>query len=126
MLADGGSKVMDDVLATKLMTTGAWFPSDCKILLRANMDGADTIDRMKLRHTHDLDGETPDKDDWEDWEGIPSQAPVALEADPTEAWWHGYANIPASWCGGECPFCKGTVYEDEEDKIPLTFWAAEA
>ena len=90
------------------------------------MDGADTIDRMKLRHTRGLDGETPEKDDWEDWEGIPSSAPRSLDADPTEAWWHGYANILASRCGGECPFCKGTVYEEEQDQFPLTFWTDEA
>ena len=92
------------------------------------MDGADTIDRQRLRRTHDVENETPEKDGWDEWFGIPSWTPVEL--DSAISWWSaeqdrasaaGPATV-ASGCGGECPFCKGTVYEEEADKMPLTFW----
>ena len=41
MLADGGSKVMGDVLAAALLRNGGWWPSEYKILFRTNVDGAD-------------------------------------------------------------------------------------
>ena len=134
MLADGGSKVMDDVLAAKLMSDGSWYPSDHKLLLRANMDGADTIDRQRLRQTHDVDTETPERDPWDGW----FNTPTGTEWDLTGAWmsgdiWlpHGQERAPGltgfagGGCGGTCPFCTGKVYEESEDLSPLTFWTSE-
>ena len=41
MLADGGSKVMDDKLAQALLRDGGWWPEEYKLLQRATMDGAE-------------------------------------------------------------------------------------
>ena len=97
MLADGGSKVKDDILAAKLLKDGAWYPSEYKILYRASMDGADSVDRRR------------DKDQ---------------EEDPWFSWFFGRTEVAhvASGCEGTCPWCTGSHYESEADQIPLTFW----
>ena len=42
MLADGGSKILPkDELAQRLLQTGAWKPTEYKLLVRSSMDGAD-------------------------------------------------------------------------------------
>jgi len=99
MLADGGSKVKDDILAAKLLKDGAWYPSEYKILYRASMDGADSVDRRR------------DKDQ---------------EEDPWFSWFFGRTEVAhvASGCEGTCPWCTGSHYESEEDQIPLTFWTS--
>ena len=66
MLADGGSKVMPDVLAAGLLATGSWFPQEHKTLLRENMDGADTIDRQRRRQHQAYADDDTDDDHW-DW-----------------------------------------------------------
>ena len=104
MLADGGSKVMDDVLAAALLRNGGWWPSEYKILFRANMDGADSIDKRK----EGLDYE-------EEWE-----APIG----DSLSWYYGCTQVAwvAQGCSGTCPLCTGSHYECEEDKTPLTYW----
>ena len=88
------------------------------------MDGADTIDRTRLRRTHDVEIQTPERDGWDEWFGV--DQPLDLDRDPSEAWWSGewdsISSHQTSGCGGLCPFCQGTVYESSEDARPLSFW----
>ena len=117
MLADGGSKVMQDLLAAKLLSTGIWKPREHKVLLRENMDGADTIDRQRRRQRAVYE------DEEEDW--YESQAP---NPDAWTAWYAGCSEVGKVGCGceGTCPVCINTVYECEEDRLPLTYWLAES
>ena len=105
VLADGGGKVKDDILAAKLLKDGAWYPSGYKILFRANMDGADSVDRLRRPQDEDIEEVTP---------------------VGTFSWFFGCTGVAhvASGCEGTCPWCTGSHYESVEDQIPLTFWTA--
>jgi len=126
MLADGGSKVMPDLLATALMKDSAWYPTEHKILLRANMDGADTVDRMRsAAQTHDLDNTTPERDGWETWFGVGAGQVWSRYWDRVYDWYTSSCTEVkpvAGGCGGNCPFCTETVYEEEADRTPFSFW----
>jgi hypothetical protein len=110
MLADGGSKPMADILAQALLRDRFWYPSEYKILLRENMDGAASIDRIR-----DLD-----EDDKESGEPL-------WESDGTTdafAWFYGCVGIErvAQGCMGSCPWCTQSHYQTERDRVPDVYW----
>ena len=110
MLADGGSKVMDDKLAQALLRDCGWWPEEYKLLKRATMDGAELIDRR--RRTAE---ETADEDQ--------AEFGVSLAGD-TFSWFYGCSGllVAGGGCGGTCPWCTESHYDDPERKSFLSFW----
>jgi hypothetical protein len=122
MLADGGSKVMDDVLAQGLMRDRGWWPEEYKILFRIHMDGAASADREHERDEEDAESGQPL---WVDsFDGKKQQQ---QEADAF-AWFFGCTGFGSvsQGCGGTCPVCTGSHYEDPEDIIPDVYWLENA
>ena len=109
MLADGGSKVMADELAATLLRTGAWRPSEYKVLLRSQMDGSDTVDRQRQR---------------QDGEGDDGYYPYVDYTDSWSAWFSGCTELreAGAGCGGTCHWCTGPHYDQPDEEVPLTFW----
>ena len=115
---------MPDVVATKLLPTGARVPKEHKVLLRENMDGADAVDRQRRRRRDDYE------EDGEDTWGAssePAQNSWSSWFDPWTAWFHGCVEVGhvAQGCNHTCPFCTNPVYEAELDRIPLTYWTSQ-
>ena len=110
MLADGGSKVMDDKLAQALLRDGGWWPEEYKLLQRATMDGAELIDRRRRSEE-----ETAREDQFE--------FGVSLAGDAF-SWFYGCSGllVAGGGCGGTCPWRTESHYDDPERKSFLSFW----
>jgi len=114
MLADGGSKVMPDVLAQSLLREKGWWPEEYKILFRSGMDGAASVDR---EHERDVEDEDACKPLWE------VAAPLDSNVD-TFAWFFGCTGMGnvSQGCHSTCPICTGSHYENAGDEVPDVYW----